>query len=151
MKEAQTCNCAHPDSLITQQLANKIQQRCSETKKDALKNIYSRCVQLTSLIETDLNATEILQTFKGSEGNNSSSAGGEVKEKYAVASPDLQIEVKMLFDERKKLLDLILSKECNHITSENSISIDDNDIESKDAMKRIHDIEDEVCDLLKIR
>lgn len=151
MKEAQTCNCAHPDSLITQQLANKIQQRCSETKKDALKNIYSRCVQLTSLIETDLNATEILQTFKGSEVNNSSSAGDEVKEKYAVASPDLQIEVKMLFDERKKLLDLILSKECNHITSENSISIDDNDIESKDAMKRIHDIEDEVCNLLKIR
>lgn len=151
IKEVQTCNCAHTDSPITQQLANRIQQKFSETKNVALKNIYSRCIQLISLIETDLNAIEILQTFKECEISNSSSAGDEVKEKYAVASPDLQKEVKMLFDERKRLLNLILSKECNHITSENSISIDENDIESKDAMKRIHDIEKEVCDLLEIR
>lgn len=65
--------------------------------------------------------------------------------------PDLQEEVKMLFDERKRLLNLILSKGCNHITSENSISIDDNDIESRDAMKRIHQIEKEVCNLLEIK
>ena len=150
-REVQTCNCAHTDSSITKQLANKIQQRFSETKKVALKNIYSRCIQLISLVETDLDATEILQTFNESEVDNSSIVGDEVKEKYAVSSPDLQKEVKELFDERKKLLNLILSKECNHITSENSISIDDNDIESKDAMKRIHQIEKEVCDLLKVQ
>ena len=150
IKEIQTCNCAHTAS-ITKQLTNKIQQRFSETKKVALKNIYSRCIQLISLVETDLSATEILQTFNESEVSNSSSVGDVVKEKYAESSPDLQEEVKKLFDERKRLLNLILSKGCNHITSENSISIDDKDIESKDAMKRIHQIEKEVCDLLRVQ
>jgi hypothetical protein len=150
IKEIQTCNCAHTVS-ITKQLTNKIQQRFSETKKVALKNIYSRCIQLISLVETDLSATEILQTFNESEVSNSSSVGDVVKEKYAESSPDLQEEVKKLFDERKRLLNLILSKGCNHITSENSISIDDKDIESKDAMKRIHQIEKEVCDLLRVQ
>lgn len=150
IKEIQTCNCANTAS-ITQQLTNKIQQRFSETKKVALKNIYSRCIQLISLVETDLSATEILQTFNESEVSNSSSVGDVVKEKYAESSPDLQEEVKKLFDERKRLLNLILSKGCNHITSENSISIDDKDIESKDAMKRIHQIEKEVCDLLRVQ
>ena len=103
------------------------------------------------MVETDLSATEILQTFNESEVSNSSSVGDVVKEKYAKSSPDLQEEVKKLFDERKRLLNLILSKGCNHITSENSISIDDKDIESKDAMKRIHQIEKEVCDLLKVQ
>lgn len=150
IKEIQTCNCAHTAS-ITKQLTNKIQQRFSETKKVALKNIYSRCIQLISLVETDLSATEILQTFNESEVSNSSSVEDVVKEKYAESSPDLQEEVKKLFDERKRLLNLILSKGCNHITSENSISIDDKDIESKDAMKRIHQIEKEVCDLLRVQ
>ena len=150
IKEIQTCNCAHTVS-ITKQLTNKIQQRFSETKNVALKNIYSRCIQLISLVETDLSATEILQTFNESEVSNSSSVGDVVKEKYAESSPDLQEEVKKLFDERKRLLNLILSKGCNHITSENSISIDDKDIESKDAMKRIHQIEKEVCDLLRVQ
>ena len=150
IKEIQTCNCAHTAS-ITKQLTNKIQQRFSETKKVALKNIYSRCIQLISLVETDLSATEILQTFNESEVSNSSSVGDVVKEKYTESSPDLQEEVKKLFDERKRLLNLILSKGCNHITSENSISIDDKDIESKDAMKRIHQIEKEVCDLLRVQ
>ena len=150
IKEIQTCNCAHTAS-ITKQLTNKIQQRFSETKKVALKNIYSRCIQLISLVETDLSATEILQIFNESEVSNSSSVGDVVKEKYAESSPDLQEEVKKLFDERKRLLNLILSKGCNHITSENSISIDDKDIESKDAMKRIHQIEKEVCDLLRVQ
>ena len=150
IKEIQTCNCANTAS-ITQQLTNKIQQKFSETKKVALKNIYSRCIQLISLVETDLSATEILQTFNESEVSNSSSVGDVVKEKYAESSPDLQEEVKKLFDERKRLLNLILSKGCNHITSENSISIDDKDIESKDAMKRIHQIEKEVCDLLRVQ
>lgn len=87
VKEIQTCNCAHTDSSITKQLANKIQQRFSETKKVALKNIYSRCIQLISLVETDLSATEILQTFKESDVSNSSSVGDVVKEKYAESSP----------------------------------------------------------------
>lgn len=73
------------------------------------------------------------------------------KKKYSTLSPDLQIKIRKLFDKRKEIIDSILSREGNYATSNNIIHIDDDDIESHQAMEQIHRIEKEVCDLLNIK
>ena len=75
----------------------------------------------------------------------------ETEEKYSILSPDLQIKIRKLFDKRKEIIDSILSREGNYATSNNIIHIDDDDIESHQAMEQIHRIEKEVCDLLNIK
>lgn len=148
VKEVQSINYSQVDSSVIELLANRIQLRLTETKKAALREVYTYSIKLLSSVATDLTVTEILETLKTDTKPNANNVEDEVKGKYAESDQETKKIIKALLNERKDLLNIILSKESNHITSVNSISIDENDTESKEAMKRIHQIEDEVCKLL---